>query len=52
MFKNSFSTIWFKKVISLDSITVNGLITIAPKMNKARNIKVILKELFYLRDKI
>lgn len=46
MFKNSFSTIWFKKVISLDSITI------APKMNKARNIKVILKELFYLRDKI
>lgn len=51
MFKNSFSKIRFKKVTSLDSITVNGLITIVPKMNKACNIKVILKELFYLMDK-
>jgi hypothetical protein len=36
-----------KKVISLDSITVIGLIKIIPKMNKARNIKVKLEKHFY-----
>ena len=51
MFKNSFSNIRFKKVTSLASITVNALITVVPKINRARNIKVMLQQFSILWTK-